>query len=148
MDIIHVHLASKAELSYSFRVLWALGVVGMIIHILLGLEPSGIYYTARDAPWVCIYVWCTRTFHNPKNRKGYGKLDLHYGHCRCQRWWSTEKLITAQIVQVWHILWTRAHHHHDNKLRLPSPLPYRHIFALLLLILIKLTQRLSPWPMV
>ena len=51
VDIIHIHLAWWAELSYSS---WALGAIR--IYILLGLEPSGIYSTAHEAPWICIYI--------------------------------------------------------------------------------------------
>ena len=49
MDIVHIHLASWAELQYTYSSR-ALGAIR--IYILLGLEPSGIYSTASEAPWI------------------------------------------------------------------------------------------------
>ena len=51
--LIHNHLASWTELSYSSRALRVLGAIR--IYIRLGLEPSGIYCTGREAPWIRIY---------------------------------------------------------------------------------------------
>ena len=55
MDIIHIHLAWWAELSYSS---WALGTIPITkSYILLGLAPTSrraIYCSAREVPWKCI----------------------------------------------------------------------------------------------
>ena len=67
VDIIHILLASRAEVSYSTRALRALRAI-VRKYVVLGLAPSGtydydishawsraIYCSAREAAWIYIY---------------------------------------------------------------------------------------------
>ena len=65
VDIIHILLASRAEVSYSTRALRALRAIRK--YVVLGLAPSGtydislararaIYCSAREVVWIYIYI--------------------------------------------------------------------------------------------
>ena len=77
MNIIHKHLASWAELSYSYQALQTLGAI-QIYNILLG-----IYYTDRDIRGVHIYYLLISIYRSPLLTRciEYSNVDEIIGNC-------------------------------------------------------------------